>query len=78
VPKSYLVIYRCCLDDLPIGILTDYQDAVDLANEQDADNIPEHIQNILGLDASSPHSVAIITFDESGRPENLEVIQEFV
>jgi hypothetical protein len=40
--------------------------------------VPEHIQNILGLDASSPHSVAIITFDESGRPENLEVIQEFV
>lgn len=73
----YLVVYRCTMDDLPVGILDNHQDAVDLANEQSLENPPEHIEYILGLDASSPHSVGIIKF-ESGRPVSYETVQDFV
>lgn len=71
----YLVLYRCTMDDLPVAISTDWNEALAIAMGL-SDTPPEEPQNILGLDATTPHSVAIVTFI-GGQPAGIDTVQDF-
>lgn len=71
----YLVVLRCTMDELPIKLFTDEHFAVmhaEILGRQlealgDGDPLPAEVgrvEEILGLDASSLHSVCVYVFED--------------
>lgn len=76
MPNYYLVLYRCTMDDFPVAISTNWDEALAIAMGL-SDEPPEDLGDILGLDPSTPHSVGIVTFI-NGKPAGIDTIQDFV
>ncbi len=73
---KYLVVVRHAMDDIPIHLCDDRNEALARAGAVDPDN-PEHstTPEYWGVDASTPMFVAIVTFGDDGKPVSVENVR---
>jgi hypothetical protein len=62
------------MDDIPIQLCPTYGAALLVAHDVDKPNHPVN-PDYWDTDASTPCSVAIVTFDDAGTPTSVEVVR---
>jgi hypothetical protein len=72
----HLVLGRCGMDDVPIRLLGDRQEAVNLAHTVTPAWIKRAARRVLELDVSIICNVSVVTF-RNGIPTGFVVVKEF-
>lgn len=83
--QAFLVVLRCTMDDLPIRLHAEYGPALVQAQELglrlkalgDGEILPaevSEVEDVLGLDASSFHSVCILEFQDGHPVSNEQIV----
>lgn len=74
--NSYLVLGRCAIDDIPMYLSEDRDKAYSEANKLKPVDVCNVAGDILNLDTSIVHAVAVVEFYD-GFPVGFEIVQTF-
>ena len=67
--RGYLVLASCSMDDFPVALVDSLELAVAIADGMVPD-VPEHIQDIFGIDASELVCFKVLLFVD-GKPKRI-------
>lgn len=72
----YLVLLRHTIDDLPVRLCATRDEAVAAASALSWEP-DDRVRETFSTDCSTPCAIAIVEFDEQGRPASLDTVRRF-